>query len=214
MAVLSRRWRIAGLTLLTLACMACNPLAVPYFLMIGPDPKNDPDFKLAANDKRKPVKVVILVSAPLDIRCGELANVEREFTALFSQKLQEACKLNKENVVVASHSKVQKFKDDHPMWQTLSLEELGKQLDSDYVIDLEINHISLYEPGSQNTLFLGKASISVSVANVNKPGDGPVFRKVIGCEYPRSGSRSVVDTDPLKFHRDFMTRLATELTWL
>ena len=75
MSVPSQRWRIAGLTLLTLACMACNPLALPYFLMIGPDPKYDPDFKLAAADKRKPVKVVIVVSAPLDIRCGELANV-------------------------------------------------------------------------------------------------------------------------------------------
>jgi hypothetical protein len=215
MAISPRRKRLAGLIVFTVLCMACNPLAVPYFMFVGTDPKYDPDFKLAAESKNKPVKVVILTSAPLDQRMGGgLANADRDICVMFAQKLQQGAKENRENIIVASTSKVQKFKDDHPMWQSLSLEELGKRLEADYVIDLEVNHLSLYEPGSQNTLFMGQASISVAVANVNKPGEGPVFRKEYTCSYPASGSKPVSDTNPLKFRRDFLNRVATDLSWL
>jgi len=212
MAAILRRWRLTALVLFTLSSMACNPLALPYFLFLGPDPKVDPDFKLTSPDKHKPAKVVILASTPHMETRLELSRADSELAALFAQKLQEECKKNKDNVVVATSTKVQKFKDDHPNWRSLSLEELGKLLEADYVIDLEIDQLSLYEPGSQNTLFLGKAAISVTVADVHKAEEGPAFQQQYRREYPRSGSLPVTDTNPQKFRRDFLTHVACDLT--
>jgi hypothetical protein len=100
------------------------------------------------------------------------------------------------------------------MWQTLSLAELAKHLDADYVIDLEINEMSLYEQGSGNTLFFGKTAISVTVLDVAKADEGPAFRKEFTIDYPRSGSRPVSDSNPLQFRRAFLTKVADELSWL
>ncbi|MBL8798285.1 MAG: hypothetical protein JNM56_30605 [Planctomycetia bacterium] len=215
MAVTSRRWQLVGLILATLACMACNPLTATYFLFVGMDPKFDPKFKLAGNDKKKPTKVVVLTSTPqLELR-PELIGAERELATLFAQILQQGCEKNKESIMIASPTKVQKFKDDHPSWQSLSLEEIGKKLETDFIVELEIREMSLYEAGSQNTFFKGRTAISVTVADVREPGKNPVFSEEYTGEFPRSqGPRLVTDTNPQKFRREFLTRVAAELTWL
>lgn len=214
MAVTSRRWLLAGMLLLSWVLMACNPLAVPYFLMVGTDPKADPEYRLAGDDPKKMVKVVLLVSGPVELR-RELQTADRELTGLFHQKLAEGCLRNKEaNVVIASTSKVQKFKDENPMWQSLSLADLGKRLEADVIIDLEVNDMTLYEQGSGNTLFFGKTAISVTVVDVAKADEGPVFRKEYTTEFPKSGSRPVTDSNPQQFRRAFLTKVAEELSWL
>jgi hypothetical protein len=214
MSVASRRWLLAGFLVFTSAIMACNPLAAPYFLFGGLDPSYSPDFRIAGTDNKKPVKVVIIASAPLETR-RELLGAEREVTTMFSQVLQDACKRNGEtNVAVASPTLVQKFKDDNPMWQSMPLADLGKKLKADMVIDVEINDMSLFEPGSGNTMFLGKAAVSVMVVDVHKPEDGAVFQKEITVSYPPSGPRQVTETNPAQFRRSFLGRVATELSWL
>jgi hypothetical protein len=215
MAAPSRRWQLAGLLLTTLACMACNPLTATYFLLVGMDPKFDPAFKLWTGDKKKPDKVVILTSTPqLELR-PELIGADRELAGLFAQQLEQNCVKNKEQILVASTSKVQKFKDEHPSWQSLSLEEIGKKLETDYIIELEIRELSLYENGSQNTFFKGRAAISVTVADIRKPGKNPVFSDDYIGEFPKSqGPRLASDTNPQRFRREFMTRVATDLSWL
>jgi hypothetical protein len=210
----SRRWLLAGMVALSTSLMACNPLTLTYFLLVGMDPKYDAEFKIAGADPKKPVKVVVLTSAPLELR-REVQTADRELAMLFSQKLQEGCQRNKEtNVVLASSTLVQKFKDENPGWQSMTLAELGKRLKADYVIDLEINEMTLYEPGSNNTLFLGKTAISVTVVDVHKPDEGAVFTKPYATEYPRSGSRPVSETNPSQFRRAFLTKVASELSWL
>jgi hypothetical protein len=212
MATRSRRWCLAGLIILTVNALACNPLSVPYFLFYGTDPKLDPKFKLSSDDHHKGVKVVILASTTQLETRPELVRADTELSALFAQKLQEECKKNHENVTVATSSKVQRFKDDHPNWQSLSLEELGKRLEADYVVDLEIDQLSLYEAGSQNTLFLGKAAISVTVVDVRKADTGSVFEEHYTREFPHSGSVPVNESNPQKFRRDFLGRIAADLT--
>lgn len=208
------RWQLAGLLLLTWACMACNPVLLPFFLMGGMDPQFEPEFKLVGEDKKKPVKLVVLCSTPAAELRPELIGADKELAAVFSRKLQEGFNRNKQHIIIASPNKVQKYKDEHPLWATLSLEEIGKQLDTDLIIDLEINHLSLYENGSQNTLFRGKAAISVTVADMRRPGENPVFTKEYVLEYPTSqGPLLASDTNPQKFRRDFLNRIAMELTW-
>ena len=214
----AHRWRrqLGGVILVALLCTAgCNPQMLAYILEAGSEPMHDPDFPLTSKDAKKkdPVKVVILTSAPLETR-EELMGVDRELSQLVSRFLSEGCQRNKENVLVASNSKIQKFKDDHPNWKSLSLDDIGKQFNADYVIDLEINNITLYQEGSRNTLFRGRAEISITVADIHRPGDDPIFQKEYTTLYPGArGEVPVSDTNLDKFRRDFLIKVATELSW-
>jgi hypothetical protein len=206
-----KRWA-AVILLLLVATFGCNPLTMPFFLMGGMDPKYEPDFRLA-NDKHE-VRVAILTYSPLEMR-PELAGADREMTSLLAQHLQQECKANKELVHIVSNSKLQRFKDEHPNWKSLSPGEIGKYFDADYVIDLEIDALTLYEQGSNNQLFRGRAEISVSVVEVAKRDEEPIFRKCYSCEYPRTrGPVPVSDSNPQKFRLEFLTRVATDLSWL
>jgi hypothetical protein len=214
MAEQTRRRLLAVLTLAAATGFGCSPLTMPYFLLMGTDPKYDPDYKLCNEDSKDPTKVLVLVSLPLDSLPPELIGVDREISAMFARKLQEAAKANKENMLIASNQKVQKFKDEHPNWQSMSLVEVGKQFRADKVIDLELNKLGIYEPGSRATLFRGHAEVSISVVDVHKPGDEPAFRKEYSTDYPRSqGPQPVTDTNLQKFRSEFLSRVATDLTW-
>jgi hypothetical protein len=209
MTAASRRWRWVGLIVLLFVTTAgCNPFLLPAFMM------NDtvkPEHQIAKDNKE--AKVLILTYGALETR-NDLIGADRELTTLLAQRLAEGCKQNNERVSVVSNSKLQHFKDEHPNWKSLNVEEIGKYFEADYVIDLEIEQLTLYAPGSYNQFFQGQAQITVSLIDLSKPGEEPAMRKEYDCEYPRSrGLVPVSDTNPQKFRMDFLTRVATDISW-
>ncbi len=213
MAAPARRWCLAGLTLLTVLVTAgCNPLTMPFFLLWGLDPKVEPECKLGVG-KKKESRVVVLSYCALETR-RELLGADRELTSLLCTKLGETAKKNKDNFTVVSPSKVQRFKDEHPNWKSLEVEKIGKYFDADYIIDLEIGALSLYLPNSNNQFLSGQAEITVSVVDLSKEGEEPIFHREYTCEYPKSrGPQPVADTSPGQFRLQFLSRVATDLSW-
>jgi hypothetical protein len=204
-----RRRRLAGLLLAAaVLTLGCNPFLLPYF-MFPFDNKFEPECKLTSPDKE--TRVVILVSTGPETR-PELIRVDREMTVRLTQVLQQRFKENKEKVVMAYPSKVENFKDKHPQWRSLSPFEVGKKMDTDYVINLEINSMSLYESGL-NQLFRGRAEISVSVTDLSKlDGESTVFSKEYSTEYPSRGPKDVNDSNPQQFRSEFMMHIAKDLS--
>ena len=64
--------------------------------------------------------------------------------------------------------------------------EIGRNFKADYVVELEVNQISLYEPGSYNTLFRGRCDISMVVIDVHKSSEGPKCEGEYSTEFPES----------------------------
>src|SRR5712692_7859133 len=191
------RWLLAGLFLTAMAAgTGCNMLSLPFFLLPGMEPKTPAKCKLASEDKEKEVRVVILAAAGLETR-PEFLRVDKELSLLLSRQLQE------------------KYKDEHPNWHALPSAEIGKYFDTDYVIDLTINSVTLYERGSSNLLFRGRASISLDVVDVNKPKEDPIYEEEYTVEYPRQGPISASDSNsnPAQFRLAFLTKVAQELSW-
>lgn len=213
---MARVMRCTGVGFLgILAGMAagCNIMALPFFLT-GMEAKHDAKFKLAPKEKDKEVRAAIVAYAGLEIR-PEFLKIDRELSRMMSMQLQEYFKNNKEKVTIVPTSQVEKYKDEHPNWHSLEPEEIGKHFKADYVINLEINSISLYEPGSSNTLYRGRTSISVDVIDVHEPTEGPKFRHEYTCEYPRArGPIPAGDSNPAQFRQHFLTVVAKELSWL
>ena len=65
-------------------------------------------------------------------------------------------RLSRRSARLASPQQVERFKSETPNWKRLSLEEIGKHFQADYVICLEIESASLYEMGSSNQLYRGR----------------------------------------------------------
>lgn len=207
------RWRhwIGLIVLALIATAGCNPLStMAYFLALSGDPKVPAQCHLTREDK-KPAKVVVLVSTGALETREQLIGADRELAGLLCTKLQEGCKANKENVVILPASRVQRYKDEHPNWQAMGAEDVGKYFRADYVIDMEIGAMTLFERRSANQMFRGNAEISVAVYDMHKSGDP--WNTVYTCEYPSSRPVPVTDSTPQKFRLMFLTRVATELSW-
>jgi hypothetical protein len=204
---------ITAILLIASLSAGCNLMALPFFLIPGEN-KHEAKYKLASDDKEKQVRVVILASAGLEMR-PEFLKIDRELSRMLAAQLQEGFKQNSEKVTIVPTSQVERYKDEHPNWHTQDLEEIGKHFHADQVVNLEINSISLYEPGSSNTLYRGRASISVSVVDVHEPTEGPKFRHEYTCEYPRArGPIPAGDGNAAQFRQMFLTVVAKELSWL
>jgi hypothetical protein len=210
------RWRlrlIAGTMVLAIAGVGCNPFNLAYFLTGGPESKVDPDFRLAT--KEHEVTVLILAYSTADVQTDQVG-VDRQLGTMVARQLQDRCQVNKEKVRIVPIHQVEKFKADHPGWKSMGAVEMGKHFDADFVIDLELVRLGLYEAGSHRSLYRGSSKIDVAVLDVRKPLDGPVLKKSISVEYPKSrGPIPVADDNNTDKFRDlFVNRIATEICWL
>jgi len=210
------RWRlrlIAGTMVLAIAGVGCNPFNLAYFLTGGPESKVDPDFRLAT--KEHEVTVLILAYSTADVQTDQVG-VDRQLGVMVARQLQDRCQANREKVKIVPIHQVEKFKADHPGWKSMGAVELGKHFDADFVVDLELVRLGLYESGSHRSLYRGSSKIDVAVLDVRKPLDGPVLKKSISVEYPKSrGPIPVADDNNTDKFRDlFVNRIATEICWL
>jgi hypothetical protein len=212
MDVTWRRRLLAGGLLVALFGIGCNPLTSVYFLMVGVDPKFEPEFRLATPDKESRV-LVLAYSAP-DVRT-EQVGIDRQLATTIVRQLQERCKANKEKIWIVPVHKVEKFKSDNPRWQAMGATEIGTLFDVDYVVDLEVLALSLYEHDSHRSLFRGRCKIDMAVHDLHKPNDGPVYKMAFSTEYPKTrGPIPVADDNNVdKFREMFLNRIATDICW-
>lgn len=210
------RWRlriIAGIMLVAIANIGCNPFNLAYFLTGGPESKVDPEFKLAVRDRE--VTVLILSYSTADVQTDQIG-VDRQLGTNVARQLQERCQANKERVKVVPIHRVEKFKSDNPGWKAMGAAEIGRHFSADYVVDLELVRLSLYEPGSHRSLYKGNCKIDVAVLDLHKPHDGPVLKRSVSVDYPKSrGPIPVADDNNTDRFRDlFVNRISSEICWL
>ncbi|HXG10050.1 MAG TPA: hypothetical protein VNK04_09700 [Gemmataceae bacterium] len=214
MAAILRRGAWIGLVVAALGLTGCNLLALPFFIF-GPEPAVPAGMKrVASDDKRKVVKVLILThNTGLEMK-PEFVRADRELTERVRAHLKAGFEYNKENVVIASPRRVEEFKNENPDWHTMDFEEIGKQFGADYVFYLEIRSLTLYEPRSANTLYRGRAEITVSLIDVNHPDEGPLRREFV-CQFP-SETRHAIPVEDIsleKFRDAFLNYVAKRLSW-
>jgi hypothetical protein len=211
----ARRCLVSGLlaAAAVLAC-SCMPLgSLPYFLM-GQDPTDPPGMKkLAADDKDKEVKVAVLIYGGLETR-PEFHTADRDLARRIVKKLGETAKTNRESLKVVSATKVDSFKSTHLNWRTMEKDEIGRALDADYVVYVEINQLSMYKKGSANLLYQGLAQLTVNLINVNNP-DELEEPKDLTVTYPNETLDSVPvdDKAPAVFLAEFYDKIATQVAW-
>ncbi len=204
----------AALLLATILSIGCNPLTASYFMLFGVDDKVPAEFKIAGDGKRV-VHVAILTSSIQESR-SELLGIERQLATECGKALQSYCKANKERIEIIPVHRVEEFKSNNPGWKTMPMNEIGRKFDVDYVVEVEVAALSLFEKDSRKQLFRGRSAITVKVTDVNKPSsEGQVFQKRISPEFPKARGPIPVDDEMSveKFRDTFVERIATDVAW-
>jgi hypothetical protein len=213
MAGLSRHWRLAGLLIVAgVLITGCSLPSLAYFLVSGlQEPKEDPGEMKLASEKDREVKVVILTYSGLETR-PEFVKVDRDLSNLLTHQLQQSCKENREKVTFIAPTKIQEYKNIHPNWY-LNPQDVGKYFEADKVVYLEIQSLSLYEPGSANQLYRGRAAIPVKLFDLKNP-DQFTLEKTYTCEFPLTrGPIPADDRNQSEFYQAFMNYMVKHLSW-
>ena len=204
-AITTRRALLAG-GLLAFAGMGCNP-ATLYFLMRGDD-KKKPEIPLPAKEGKKEVTVAILTNGSPSLGY-DFAGAERELAALIAKRMMEDTKEDKHPIRVIEQAKVDRFKASNPAWQTVSGGAVGKQLGADYVIDLTLTTMSMYQPEYGKEFYQGRASLQVVVYDTAAP-DKPLQDYVHNSAQEQQSTAAV---SPAGYRRWFIDRVATEVAY-
>jgi hypothetical protein len=211
----SNKWkaRLAVLTLGLVASMGCNPILTVAYLFNNDDPKMPAEFSLKPRPKheKEEVKVVVLTSCVPDIP-PEMIGVDRLLAVEFISLLEARCTENKEKVMVLKSGPIDAYKKDDPDWRSKHPTEIGKHFSADYVIDVEILDITLFEPGTRREQMKGRAQIAVTAYDMSKKLREPAFSPAeFNVEYPKTHMVSRFDMPISTFRQNFIKRIAKEL---
>src|SRR5262245_4560795 len=195
----------------------CNPLTAPFYFLSG-EPKFQPEFRHATDDKTKEVRVAIVTYMGVP-ESEEVFHADRDLALSVSQQLRDLCKYNEENVKVINPVKVEEYKAKRPDWhhQHVDLETVGKDLHADYVVYIEINSLSFYQPGTARQLYQGRANLTLSLVNIRNPDALSSGPRELPFSYPSEARGSSIpvddDTPPHVFRQKFFDYISRQLAW-
>jgi hypothetical protein len=205
--------RAVWLALAVVLSIGCNPLATVGFIF-GDDPVKPAEYPLEYKDgpkKGKEVVVAVFVTSAPGIG-PVFAGSEGKLASDIAKKLPEIAKAGKKKLVVLDPSLVNTFKMKNQTWKQMHPSEWGKKLGADFVLDIQLDRMSLYQPGSLNKLYEGQADVTVDVYDVDTgPGEAK-YEYILPYKYPR-GLRAIdaESTPPNRFKMEFLEHLATEI---
>jgi len=208
---LKHPWRLAGLFVAAFALtLGCNPIqTIGYFC--APDSIEPPTCPLAVKGKDVKVLLIAAHAGPLPSDPA-LMRSDWDLNARLTHLLEDHYKENNDRVKVIPPSQVKNYMNSHPRWRELPPQEVGKHFDADWVINLEIMSISLFDRASANFFYHGNAEIQVTVTDVHKPvGEGGVFEESYQLEYPKSHPLERGEMSVPRFREKFVDRIAKDL---
>ena len=207
------RWarRAVWGTLVVVLSIGCNPLTMIAFLT-HKDVKVPAAYPLAFKEGEKKDKEEVVVAIFVSQGNGqsfEVAGAEAHLAAELAKKLPEMAKENKQKLVVLPSTQVNQFKFKNPNWKVMSRADWGKKLGADFVLEVHLDKMSLYQPGSLNQLYEGRAEVSVDVYDVEAGTEGR-SNYVHAYEYPKT-VQDATNLPLSKFRKAFIENLAIEL---
>jgi hypothetical protein len=197
--------------------IGCNPLNLAAVMFARDDKLPAPYPLTFAKDgpKKDKEEVVVLVLPHLAPGTSPtFFSAERELSAELSRALPEMAKENKDKrkVRVISPTQVDKFKTANPTWKGMNAGEIGQKLGADFVLEIELANMRLYQPGTgaQVQIYEGRADVAV---NVHEVGADDGFKSyALSFSYPRGMARDASAMSESEFKKQYITQLAVEIT--
>jgi hypothetical protein len=205
--------RAVWLTLAAVLSFGCSPLTTIAFLL-HKDDKVPAQVPLKPKDKeaakKETVTVAVLVSQQGSVADPEFARIDQQLAREMAKLMPEYAKPTKQKIEVVAPSKVDQFKIANRNWRTMKAAEIGKKLGADFVLDVTLGGISIYQPNSANQIYEGRAAVSVDVHDVTDPAAEPNHYEH-PFTYPKSRFRAADELPLSRFRTEFVGTLAKEL---
>jgi len=196
--------------------IGCSPMTMLSFL--GPEASKPAELQALTipdkdkKDKNDPIKVAIVTFNGYEDR-EEFINADRQLNDLLIRHLKDLATFNEQKIEFVNLRKILDYTSSHPHWQE-DLDQVGKDLKADFVIYLEINKLTMYDPGTSRQLYKGRADISVTLYRVGDVDNLPQQKHYSGV-YPsvREFVQVDADTPPGLFREQFMNYIAKHISW-
>ena len=198
------------------AAAGCNPLTTLAFLT-HKDVKVPAEAPLTFAEGPKKGKEEVVVAVFVNQPAGqglEFPGADAMLASELARRLPEMSKESKQKVAVVPPKDVNKYKMRNPNWRTTEFSKRGKELGADFVLDINLDRMSLFQPGSQNSFYEGRADVSVDVYDVDAGPGEPKHSRPLGVAYPKTGFRDASSMPVSAFRRLFLENLAVEITRL
>jgi hypothetical protein len=198
-------------SVLSIGLAGCSFPQNLYFLL--PEDKDPAECKRLADKDKKEVKVVLWTEMSLDPR-EEFIQADRHLAVKLAEEIRKLSEENREKVTIIKPSLVEQYKSRQANLQGIDLQKVGHDFNADYVIDLEIVKLSLYEPGANQQIYRGQSQIDVSVLDMKHPDD-TVPPKEFNDRYPTEarGDMTPFDVTPTAFREKFLEHMAKRLAF-
>ena len=200
------RNRLASV-IMGLLCMCsltgCNYMILLGYLIGGP-PSIEPDFEAVTGESLTEFeeRVAVVCYAPTELK-WDFDKIDQEIAKYVTFRLTQ------HQIQAIKPTHVQAWLDQNPDWD--KVEEIGAALDVDYVVYIDLEKYSLYEPNSQN-LYRGRSDALVSVYKMDADGFGDrIYSKDVVSEYPLRAPRSTSEVTYSTFKKEYLTRLSEEI---
>jgi hypothetical protein len=212
------RRALAGLLAMLLLGLGCNPLLAPFQLFNMGDGHRPSEFEFyekAKKAKHKDEITVAVLCYPGRTLAPEFIGSEQEIAKMFTIQVKAAFDSNKEKVKLVLLSDVEKFKRNHEDWKEMEASDICKYLKADYLIDMELASLSLYEPRSNQQLYRGQVRVNVKISDCDKNADDLFPAKPFEHQYPLGDQPiDASSVSPDAFRQKFFAKIATGLTRL
>jgi len=159
------------------------------------------------------VKAVVFVSSRVGLQ-PDLAGVDRMLNAELIRVLDLMVKENDEKVQVLKMPRIDEYRAQNPNWRAAHPCEVGRAVadGTDYVIDVEIQEMDLYKPGSRGQWLQGHATVAVAAYDLSKPLKDPAYKQDFTFEYPQGREIEVESkTQVSTFRMSFVQRIASDV---
>lgn len=185
---------IALLAPLVMASAGCNLVAMGLYLVQG---MNQP-----AEFDRLRHKRVAVVCRPVTSLQYRNSTVHRELAKQVSILLDK----NVHKIKLIDQREIAEWTDENN-WEDYP--EIGKALGADMVVGIDLDEFSLYQG---QTLYQGKATISVTVYDMKSGSKDPVWEKSLPqMLYPPNSAIAAGDRPEAQFRRQFVGALADQI---
>lgn len=200
-----------------LANIGCNPLNLAGFIF-GGNEKVPAPYPLAFKDGPKKDKdeiVVVLLPHITQNNNQSFFSTERELAAELARVLPEMAKenKNKKKLRVVSPLQVDKFKKDNPDWKTMNAVEIGQKLNADFVLDIELSKVRLYQPNTGGErIYEGRADVSVTIYEIDGANSKQRDNYPLSYSYPKGTYRDGSAISESQFKKEYIEQLAVEIS--
>lgn len=212
------RWarRAVWGSLAAVMSIGCNPLNIAAFIFAR-DEKVPAPYPLVFKEGPKKDKEEIVVAllpqvapASSDPRFASTAN---ELADKLSRQLPELAKENKDKrkVKVLSQVQVNKFKMANPTWKQMGAGEIGQKLGADFVLEIWLDQMRLYQPRSDNSIYEGRVEAFVSIYEIGADGGELKDKYPLSFSYPKTARSVEAYPSESAFKALFIENLATEI---